>query len=172
MGYFAFICGLLFAIYFFTKTEVTNRIGIYIVFYKYRDKKKYYSLFDTFKHPQAIVMLEHQGVVPEYSDYRKFLKKFRPKAYEESIELYEMIAHDVILKYIPVFILSSLLFMSSWYLFSAGVLIAGIFIILSLWMYDNSLFNFYKNKIIIITLSHFFVETRWPKKSDRPSSTY
>lgn len=168
MDYIAFICGVLVGILCLTRPGVINTIGVYFVFYKYRNKDKYYSYYDSFRQPIAQEMIEDQGLVYKFSDYLKILKKFRPIAYDDSIEIYEMFAHVVILRYLPFCLFSSLIFLFYWYLYIAGLLISAILEVLYLLIFNKSIFIYYKNAIFIYTINNIFIKARWPKESDRP----
>lgn len=170
--YFALICGVLVGFWSLTRPGVINKIGIYIVFYRYRDKNRYYSYYDYFKQPFALNMIEDQGLVHNYSDYLKIIKKFRPHAYDESIENYEIIAEIVILKYLPFCILTSLIFLFNWYLYLLGMLIAAVFTVIYLFIFEKNIFFGFKNRIYIYTINNYFIKTRWPKESDRPKIIY
>lgn len=168
MEIFALIIGILAGILLLTKPGVINKIGIYIVFYKYRNKNQYYLYYDYFKQPRALDMLEDQGLINNFSDYLKILKKFRSQAYDDSIETYELIAHIVILRYLPFCLLSSIIFLFNWYIYLAGLLISAILTVLYLLVFDRNIFFYFKNAIYISTINSFFIKTRWPKESDRP----
>ena len=168
MQYIALACGVLAGFWGLTTPGVINRLGIYIVFYRYRNKDRYYSYYDYFKQPIALDMLEDQGLANNFSDYLKLLKKFRPHAYEESISNYEIVAQIVIFRYLPFCLLTSLVFLFNWYLYLLGMLMAATFTLIYLLIFDKNIFFYFKNAIYIYTLNNYFIRTRWPKESDRP----
>lgn len=168
MEYIAFICGLLVGIFYLGRRSNFFKIVIYFVFYKYRNKKRFYEYYDLFKQEIALQMIEDQGVVHKFSDYLKIIKKNRPIAYEKSIEFFEYFARVVVLRIIPRSILPAVLFLSSWYCYIAGILIVVATIALYYLIFDRREYFYWRNFIFINTVNDFMIATRWPKESDRP----
>lgn len=168
MEYFAFLFGLLVGIYFLTNGSTYGQLAAYILFYRFRDKKRFYVYYNRFKKPEALEMLDDQGVVKNFKDYLKILKKYRSSAYENAMDMYGYYASRVIFRQIPFCIFTSIIFLSNWYCYIAGILFIAILRTVYYLIFYRWQFAYYINAFYIYSINQFFIEIRWPKESDRP----
>ncbi len=168
MGYLALICGLLVGVLFLTDQSIYWKLFLYFYFYRYRDESRFYSYYDRYKRPEIFSLLDHQGVISNYSQYVKIFKKFRSKSYKEFIELFEIIAQLVVFKYFLFCVASSILFLSYWYCYLLGLGLSFALLTIYHLILNKYLFIFCQDLPFTIIMNDYFKKIRWPNEADRP----
>lgn len=160
MGYVAFVSGVLMGILFLGRKKNFEWIIAYLVFYKYRNREKFYKLFDHLKKEVVMDYIEENGLAYNYSDYLHIHKKIRPTAYDKAMYYYSTIASMVILRILPICLLPAVIFLLNWYLYIIGVLLIAILTTIYRFVVRPERIAFSRDLFVIIVISDYIKEKR------------
>lgn len=166
MEYIAFVSGVLMGILFLGRKKNFELIIAYFVFYKYRNRDRFYKLFDHLKKDVVMEYIEDNGLAYNYSDYLHIHKEIRPTAYEKAMYYYSTTASMVILRILPICLLPAIIFLSNWYLYVAGVLFIAILTTIYRFVVKPEKIALSRDLFVIIVISDYIKEKREKEASE------
>lgn len=165
MGYIAFFSGVLMGLIYLRRPKTFDWIIMYFVFYKYRNRKKFYRLFDQLKNEIVMEYIEDNGLVHNYSDYVNIHKELRSTAYQKAMYYYGQIAVMVLFRIFPICLLPAVMFLSNWYLYVAGVLLIALFVALYVFTVEPKRLTM-RRDVVIITVINEYIKDKRDKESE------
>ena len=160
MKYVALFSGILMGLAYLSRPKIFDCIIMYFVFYKYRDQKRFYRLFDQLKNKIVLEYIEDHGLVHNYSEYVNIHKELRPSAYDKAMYYYGQVAVMVILRILPICLLPAIVFLSNWYMYMAGIILIVLFKVLYISIVEPKKFTMRQDIVIIAIINDFIKDKR------------
>jgi hypothetical protein len=160
MGYVALFSGILIGLAYLSRPKIFDWVIMYVVFYKYRDRKRFYSLFDKLKNKIVTEYIEDHGFVHNYSEYVNIHKELRPSAYDKAMYYFGQVAVMVILRILPICLLPAIIFLSNWYMYMAGILLIVLLKILYILIVEPKKFTMRRDIVVIAIINDFIKDKR------------
>ena len=166
MKYAALFSGVLMGLAYLRRPKTFDWVIMYFVFYKYRNRNKFYQLFDHLKKDIVMDYIEDHGLAYNYSDYLNIHKEIRPSAYEKAMYYYGQIAAMVILRIFPICILPAIIFLSNWYMYVAGVLLIALLTILYIFFVEPGKITMRREVVVMVVIDEYIKEKRMKQTND------
>lgn len=160
MEYIAFFSGVLMGLIYLSRRKTFDWAIMYCVFYKYRNRNKFYNLFDHLKKEIVMEYIEDHGLSYNYSEYLNIHKEIRPTAYEKAMYYYGEIAKMTILRIVPICLLPAIIFLSNWYLYVSGVLLIALFTVFYIFVVKPERIMMRRDVIVMAVIDEYIREIR------------
>lgn len=158
MEYVALFSGILIGFLYLRRRMVFDWVLIYFVFHKYRDRKKFYHLFDLLKDEIIMQYIDGLGIVNNYDDLKKIHKEARPSAYKKSRYYYGYVTRMVFTRVVPICLFPAIIFWNNWYYYIAGVLAIMACLLLYISIVEPGGFARRRDTIVIGVINKFIEE--------------
>jgi len=160
MEYVAFFSGVLMGLAYLSRPKIFDWVIMYFVFYRYRNRKRFYSLFDKLKNKIVKEYIEDNGLIHNYSDYINIHKELRPSAYDKAMYYYGQMAIRVVLRILPICLLPAIIFLSNWYMYIFGILLIASLRFFYTLMIEPKKFTMRRDIVIIAIINDFIKDKR------------